>query len=147
MGTRSSWLRKHTSLDTGRDGSSSKRRMFEAQNFPSMCFEMWSFRLVFVLEHTLFSHREERSTDGAGGLSLVVGLIFLFIKLLFSFVIFSTYLLLSPTTLWNGSLSPYGVTHFRVFTFILCFFSPHLLTTGNYSDNLCCINVQDKSSC
>ncbi len=48
-------------------------------------------------------------------------------QLLVSFLLPSLSSLLAPTTLWNGYLQHYGLTHLRVFTFtFLCAFPPHI---------------------
>ena len=74
----------------------------------------------------------------------IVGLPFLFIKSPFSF-------LSSPLSI-TSSRSDHAVERFSLalrshtlksfsLLFSLCFFSPHLFTTGNYYNNLCCVNV------
>ena len=68
----------------------------------------------------------------------IVGLSFLFIKSPFSFFYSPLSLSRSDHALERFSLASRSHTLYIYFSVL---FSPHLLTTGNYSYNLCCINV------
>ncbi len=91
----------------------------------------------------IISQWEERSIDGAGGLSYSRPP-FSIHQITFQFPFFSPITSSrSDHAVERFSLALRSLTHLRVFFhfYFLCFSSPHLFTTGNYSNNLCCINV------